>query len=825
MQTQTQASPEHFPAYLDYLWAKSSADDKHSGESLALHSWNTVARMADLAHLRPNLPHECGEPRLWHRLFWACLLHDFGKSAAGFQIITLGNHKFAELLSQFRNTRLGNQLNPNFWGYRHEVLSLAFVDWLFPVSNEDRRWVIATVASHHKDRDELVGKTGYIRDERGLSRMVAEVAPTVATDLWRWLGEDVSHWIGELDLARYGVTMLPLPDREYAVDRFPNEGVARIKAALIEYRDWTKQAGDPAIVLPQILMRGYIMQSDHTASAHADKLPLADFDQQSLRQRLREQGRLTQERDHQTACGQQVGSALLIAPTGSGKTEAALLWATRQAADYPLPRIFYTLPYQASMNAMRSRLLESFPAPPGAEPLVGLQHGRSLLALYRQAMDKYPDDKPYARQRKAQQEASWQRNLARLNYPPIRIFSPYQMLKGFYRLKGYEALLADYYDAAFIFDEIHAYETKRLALILKSVEYLAQRFNARFLFMSATFPTVIMDKLKLALGGEPTCIKASDDLFDQFQRHRLLLHSGELMNEQVLAEVLTRVRKGEAVLVCVNTVKRAQQLYRLLADEVRATGGEIVLLHGRFNGNDRLEKEKTINQAVGAKSGMRRPILVVATQAVEVSLDIDLDVLYTDPAPLEALVQRFGRINRKPPPIKQLADVIVFSEPADGQRVYSKELVGKTLEIVEQAKNKPIDERRIAGWLNEIYSGEIRAAWDEEYEKVAKDYEDAIVTGLTPFQSADDQLEEQFDDLFDGVEVLPFSFEAAYNDLERRGSVEASALLVPVSIGQYMMQNKKEWLREREGGKKKWPKVTMADYSSEFGLQLQDDGE
>src|SRR2546430_12186109 len=55
----------------------------------------------------------------------------------------------------------------------------------------------------------------------------------------------------------------------------------------------------------------------------------------------------------------------------------------------------------------------------------------------------------------------WAKNMARLNYQPVRVFSPYQMLKAFYRLKGYEPVLADYYGAAFIFDEIHAYEPKR----------------------------------------------------------------------------------------------------------------------------------------------------------------------------------------------------------------------------------------------------------------------------------------------------------------------------------------------------------------------------
>ena len=88
------------------------------------------------------------------------------------------------------------------------------------------------------------------------------------------------------------------------------------------------------------------------------------------------------------------------------------------------------------MNAMKRTLAEIY-----GEEAVGLQHGRSLLALYRELMER-DDSDPQAAARAARQ----QRDLAKLNYPPVRVFSPYQMLKGAYRLKGYEAL-CDYHGA------------------------------------------------------------------------------------------------------------------------------------------------------------------------------------------------------------------------------------------------------------------------------------------------------------------------------------------------------------------------------------------
>ena len=94
-----------------------------------------------------------------------------------------------------------------------------------------------------------------------------------------------------------------------------------------------------------------------------------------------------------------------------------------------------------------------------------------------------------------------------------------------------------------------------------------------------------------------------------------------------------------------NVVARAQQAYETLNPELPGVV-PVELLHGRFNMRDRMGKEKTIREKTGTNSKERSSVVLIATQVVEVSLDIDLDTIYTDPAPLEALVQRFGRINR-----------------------------------------------------------------------------------------------------------------------------------------------------------------------------------
>ena len=618
--------------------------------------------------------------------------------------------------------------------------------------------------------------------------------------LWRWLSECGILWRDKLGLTDFSISKPELQERHVAIQSVQQYGVERIRHWLKVYRRLNRDIEDrnaPHAVVQGITVRGYIINADHSASAHAGPIPVAEFDADTIltSRNLSPEGLF----GHQSQAETVDGSTLLVAPTGSGKTEAALLWAAHQSSSIGgLPRLFYTLPYQASMNAMQGRLKEIFPH-------VGLQHGRGLLALYRLLLEK--DYHPEA----AARTAKWARNLSRLNYPPVRVFSPYQMLKGMYRLKGYEALLTDYHNAAFIFDEIHAYEVTRLAMILKTIEYLRVNFNARFFIMSATFPKLIQDWLSEAL-DTPTKIEADSALFQKFTRHQLILHDGELLTAG-LTNVVNDAKAGKSVLVVCNLVDHAQEAYNRIREQLNEGNIQTELLHGRFNMRDRSAKEKLIRDATGATSEKRQPIVLVATQAVEVSLDIDLDTIYTEPAPLEALIQRFGRINRRRKQ-KGLALVHVFRQPDDGQKIYDPELVQRTLSILEREHERPIDEGAIGTWLDEIYSGEVETCWQEEYKNACDNFDRMCVSPMRPF-AADEGLEEMFYEAFDGFEVLPETFYSQYKVLSDEDPIRAGELLVPISSRRfYALRNAGQVLPTN----RREPHRVNAEYNSEVGL-------
>ncbi|MCB9102414.1 MAG: CRISPR-associated helicase Cas3' [Anaerolineales bacterium] len=768
------------------LLAKSKAmSEGDKPETLAEHTWTVLERLSELIHLRPNLADEISIPNLWNILFWSAFLHDFGKAASGFQNMLRGGER---------------------WPHRHEVLSLAFVDWITEgLSTEEQTWLIAAIVSHHRDIQAI--RQSYNRHTRDqVAAIVAQLDETTLEGLWKWLAECPDNWRESLGLDDLTIRTLPIMAQETAVAQVQQHGVQRIYHWLNIYYDFFEDEIEynplPKVTIGTLILRGYLTNADHCASSHLGELYQLKIDAETiLKSRDIKPESLY---NHQRVSGQQPGSVLLTAPTGSGKTEAALLWAANQVVNSNnSPRLFYTLPYQASMNAMKLRLDETF-----GEKFVGLQHGRAALAHFRMLSEKDEG----ATLKNLIRQVKVAKNMAELNYPPVRVFSPYQMLKGPYRLRGHEKLLSDYHHALFIFDEIHAYEAGRLALILETVKYLRQNFQAKFMVMSATFPDLIKEVLADALGSAIE-IEADDALFEdeRFQRHQLKLKDGELLDS--LDEIAHVAQAGKLVLVACNRVAVAQTAYDYLQDTL-PEGSNMTLLHGKFNMRDRSELEKRIRECASANLDKPQPFVLVATQAVEVSLDIDLDIIYTEPAPLDALVQRFGRINRRGK--KGLADVYVFRE-CDWDRqawVYDTAIVEATLKILEREQNQPINEKKIGDWLNEIYTGEIAEAWRADYQKMAHEFREVWLKNLRAFEAVTDKTEQDFYRLFDGVEVLPKSLVIKYEEYKEKGRyLEASELLVPMRYGQ---------LQSIDAGRKDatyfdggWPIVVNLPYNAD----------
>lgn len=756
------------------VWAKSPSQEGKEGESLVEHTYRVLlALRAVLAKYSP--PDEtCRE---W--LFWGAVLHDLGKAAKGFQ-------------ARVRGLR-------NDWGaHRHEVLSLAFLDWLVPKEEEAaRKWIAAIVLSHHKENKDIqqlysVYSSGGIRE---IMRLVQELDERQLEAVHQWVTEIVPTWKQVLGFGPVRWDGYPVESFDSA--SFYARAVDSMIEALTNYDQLVYSLADQKNkneVLLGTFLRGAILLSDHRASAGVFRFKaLPESSQRSLLPLLnRKEAELY---NHQKRAWGEAGSVVVISPTGSGKTETALLWGIKQRGS-----IFYLLPYQASMNAMYQRLNSYFPGK------VGLDHSKVVQAHYRRLMEQDMDE------RQSAIIAKKLKSLVRLDQYPIRVTSPYQLLKAMFRVKGYESLLLQLQNSSIVVDEIHAYDVKRTAMLVKMFGYLQKTWNVRFLFMSATFPGMLLEMLKREVQIEQI-ISADEHFYMLARRHRVFVKEADLLAEESVSCILKRVARGENVLIVCNTVERAQRMY----DTIKKSGlsFELFLLHGRLHGKDRQKVEHVLMKKMQSPFLSSIPMVLVATQAVEVSLDVSFDVGFTDPAPLEALLQRFGRVNRKPFPPVEPKDVFVYSQPTRFDGIYDEEEVVRALHLLLCKGNGfIINESEVSSWLDNIYSGSVLYTWMETYQDAAIRFQRTIVQELVPF-FADTEIADEFYEQFDSVPVLASNLLEEYRSVAELSPLAAEELLVTVRWKTYQ-KYKAQPYKSPHG----MVRMVRVPYLSEYGLQM-----
>lgn len=462
------------------------------------------------------------------------------------------------------------------------------------------------------------------------------------------------------------------------------------------------------------------------------------------------------------------------------------------------------------MNAMQGRLIDVFAphlsaCPSEWEAEVSLVHGRSARAAYERLLEQ-----PYS-PTEALDIAHTQSDLARLNVAPIRICSPFQVVRLLFAPRGVEGQIITLSSARLIFDEIHAYQPEVTALALTATRLLLEHFGSHVFFMTATLPSHLRDIIEKVFGPLPL-LTPEEDVLGKPPRHRLCAASRDCLSPESLAEIIEAAEVG-SVLVVVNQVGRAIQLCRLL----RARLSDVHLLHSRFTHGDRFQIEKSLQPVHGR--------VLIATQAIEVSLDIDYDRCFSELGPLESLLQRFGRCNRRGRQTEP-AQVTVYTEfPSGSSRPwlpYTREHLSATHQAINAciaSEGGLLWDGLIQQMLDSSYPSTLKRELAEQITKKARELHELFVEPFAPFGMQDDQklsqLDRQWEQLFDGQEVLPDG------RLLERAAQEASWLararyLVPISGRKYMtlkVQNRITWDEELMCN------IVAADYTEE-GLNV-----
>lgn len=226
-----------------------------------------------------------------------------------------------------------------------------------------------------------------------------------------------------------------------------------------------------------------------------------------------------------------------------------------------------------------------------------------------------------------------------------------------------------------VIDEVHAYDAYMSEYLATALAWLA-RYRVPVLLLSATLPHSLKKQLVSAYHGEfsrvdyepslssyPSVTTVAPAGVREFavpaRKSDLHAHVSLLPdNENSLRDLLEHtLADGGCALVICNTVRRAQEAFAIAQS---AWPGDVELLHAGFIATDRAKKESVLRDQLGPDShrGAGRPFrkVIVATQVAEQSLDIDADLLVTDLAPMDLLIQRIGRLHRHPRPCEDRPD-------------------------------------------------------------------------------------------------------------------------------------------------------------------------
>jgi CRISPR-associated endonuclease/helicase Cas3 len=353
------------------------------------------------------------------------------------------------------------------------------------------------------------------------------------------------------------------------------------------------------------------------------------------------------------------GLAIIEAPTGDGKTEAAIYLAEHWRRATGRGGLYLALPTAAASDQMHARYAEFLRrCRPAAEPL--LVHGLAWLL----------DDASPVGATETDGEAG-EGELARawFHAPKRALLAPegvgtvdqamlaaLHVKHGLLRLLGLSAKVL-------VIDEVHAYDEYMSTIVCRLLRW-CQAMETPVILLSATLSSRQKRRLAEAYGGAGALPRAAEAYplvtlvphggtsraiavpGARTRRIALQHHQGLLCDPAGAAQLaLTTVERGGCACVVMNTVVEAQAAYRELQRRSNPDT-ELLLLHARFRAACRRELEEAVIRHF-CKQG-RRPAraILVATQVVEQSLDVDFDVMLSQLAPVDLLLQRAGRLHR-----------------------------------------------------------------------------------------------------------------------------------------------------------------------------------
>lgn len=362
---------------------------------------------------------------------------------------------------------------------------------------------------------------------------------------------------------------------------------------------------------------------------------------------------------------------VIEAGTGEGKTEAALLAAEVLGHRFGAGGVIIALPTQATSDAMLTRFRDWVQALPGiGRTSMFLAHGKAGLnddfrGLVRAGRFHGVEDEFETERESRAVVTSWLRGRRVGVLANFVVGTIDQVLFGALNARHLPLRQLALAGKVVIIDEAHAADEYMRVYLRRILEWLGA-MGTPVVLLSATLPPDIRDSLTAAYAAGAQIEAPLTDRDDRYPRVTVVAaqpapvevepggHVQRCVSIDVAAsdvaddEVIRAVEAGACVAVICDTVARAQETFARLRSRCSV---EAILVHSRLLAPERATRERRIRDLLGPPtggSGIARPrgLLVVGTQVLEASLDYDVDLMVTDLAPMDLIIQRAGRLHR-----------------------------------------------------------------------------------------------------------------------------------------------------------------------------------
>lgn len=458
------------------------------------------------------------------------------------------------------------------------------------------------------------------------------------------------------------------------------------------------------------------------------------------------------------------GIVIYEAPMGTGKTETALIASEQLAYKKGAGGIFFGLPTQATSNTMFSRVhkwLENIAKETDSKFGLRLQHGKAELNEEYEAIKNIFNNYDYLYSREKHDEMkdcsiivnSWMAGRKKSALDDFVVGTVDQVLLMALKQKHLALRHLGFTKKVVIVDEVHAYDAYMSEYLYRAIHWLGA-YNVTVIILSATLPKnkrfellenymrgmgykwkeCEKDEKKILTDAYPLLTYNDDkkihviSKFSKLSEKKIILKKYENGPEESIEKIYEILKNDGIKGIIVNTVKKAQKIAEKCVEKFGDENVEV--LHSAFIACDRIKKENYLMSIIGKDGKRPKNKIVIGTQVLEQSLDIDFDVLITELAPVDLLLQRTGRLHRheiERPEKFKIPTVHIFGVKENIELfdegtsyIYSKYILAKTVQVL---KNEIVIPKDISKLVQKVYDEGKNKENSQEMTRLKEEYE------------------------------------------------------------------------------------------------------